>query len=153
MRAFYKSRLFWCGVPGLVFLVWAWWDSGGYESQVGWMGKGRVRGVLVSRGAVGWVDGEDTLMRALGVKGGPCWSREVLSKFDENGGLAQRECGFDVRPFFERGALVIDEEMIVDDVDGRVAMWGVMACYAVIWLGAVGAWQWRKRRVMKGEVC
>jgi hypothetical protein len=27
MRPFYRSRLFWLGVPGLVFLVWLWVDS------------------------------------------------------------------------------------------------------------------------------
>jgi hypothetical protein len=28
IRPWYRSRLFWLGVPGLVFLVWGWWKSG-----------------------------------------------------------------------------------------------------------------------------
>ena len=27
MRPWYRSRLFWLGLPGLVFLLWCWWDS------------------------------------------------------------------------------------------------------------------------------
>lgn len=28
IRPWYRSRLFWLGVPGLVFLMWGWWKSG-----------------------------------------------------------------------------------------------------------------------------
>lgn len=28
-----RSRVFWFGVPGLVFLLWGWWDSSRWESS------------------------------------------------------------------------------------------------------------------------
>ena len=34
-RPFYRSRLFWLGLPGLVFLLWGWWLSTGHWSEVG----------------------------------------------------------------------------------------------------------------------
>jgi len=34
IRPWYRSRLFWLGVPGLLFLVWAWGDSMRQEASV-----------------------------------------------------------------------------------------------------------------------
>jgi hypothetical protein len=34
-RLFYRSRLFWLGLPGLVFLLWGWWISLSHFSRVG----------------------------------------------------------------------------------------------------------------------
>ena len=31
-RPFYRSRAFWSGLPGLVFLLWGWWMSTGHQS-------------------------------------------------------------------------------------------------------------------------
>jgi hypothetical protein len=48
-----RSRAFWFGVPGLVFLLWAWWVSIRHISSVGvgasrpW-GIGQAAGVVVS---------------------------------------------------------------------------------------------------------
>jgi hypothetical protein len=35
-----RSRVFWFGVPGLVFLLWGWWISMGYFSYAGFGGTG-----------------------------------------------------------------------------------------------------------------
>jgi hypothetical protein len=32
IRPWYRSRVFWAGLPGLLFLLWAWWDSGAHHS-------------------------------------------------------------------------------------------------------------------------
>ena len=40
IRPWYRSRFFWAGIPGLLFLLWAWWDSGAYHSHATSMGKG-----------------------------------------------------------------------------------------------------------------
>lgn len=34
----FRSRAFWFGVPGLVFLAWGWWISMGYFSEAGFWG-------------------------------------------------------------------------------------------------------------------
>jgi hypothetical protein len=38
----FRSRVFWFGVPALLFLVWAWWDSHFHYAVVGFKGPGRV---------------------------------------------------------------------------------------------------------------
>ena len=38
-RPFYRSRLFWLGLPGLVFLLWGWWISMGHQSAAGFPGN------------------------------------------------------------------------------------------------------------------
>ncbi len=35
-RPFYRSRLFWLGLPGLVFLLWAWKGSVGWSKGLAW---------------------------------------------------------------------------------------------------------------------
>lgn len=34
----FRSRAFWFGVPGLVFLLWGWWVARSHESGVGFWG-------------------------------------------------------------------------------------------------------------------
>jgi hypothetical protein len=36
----FRSRAFWFGVPGLVFLVWGWWMSMGHQSGASFKGTG-----------------------------------------------------------------------------------------------------------------
>lgn len=36
----FRSPAFWLGVPGLVFLLWGWWDSMGHRS---WVEVGSIR--------------------------------------------------------------------------------------------------------------
>ena len=44
IRPWYRSRLFWLGLPGLVFLLWGWADSTRFLSIVKWQSKGVVLG-------------------------------------------------------------------------------------------------------------
>ena len=50
-RPFYRSRLFLLGLPGLVFLFWMWWDSGGCYSQC-LVGGGRSGPSLIAAATV-----------------------------------------------------------------------------------------------------
>ncbi len=45
-RPFCRSLLFWLGLPGLVFLLWVWWDSGRWFTQVYWSGKSSYLGEI-----------------------------------------------------------------------------------------------------------
>jgi hypothetical protein len=49
LRPFYRSRLFWLGLPGLVFLLWAWVDSYWHVSTAASTGLVKVEG-LPARG-------------------------------------------------------------------------------------------------------
>jgi hypothetical protein len=55
----FRSRAFWFGVPGLVFLLWGWWDSMGDRSGVdfGLWGVGQSAGdVYAYCFSDGWPD-------------------------------------------------------------------------------------------------
>ena len=34
IRPWYRSVLFWLGIPGLLFLLWAWWHSNSFHRAV-----------------------------------------------------------------------------------------------------------------------
>ena len=55
----FRSRAFWFGVPGLVFLLWGWWVSMGQRSYV-------VAASDVSELLFGQIDGEVVLIRGSG---------------------------------------------------------------------------------------
>lgn len=42
-RPFYRSRMFWFGLPGLLFLLWAWMDSIRYATSIWCSGKVGIR--------------------------------------------------------------------------------------------------------------
>jgi hypothetical protein len=44
IRPWYRSLLFWLGLPGLVFLLWGWADSTRFLSILKWQSKGVVLG-------------------------------------------------------------------------------------------------------------
>ena len=52
-RPFYRSRLYWLGLPGLLFLLWVWWDSGGnYSDFSGYERGSRIATVKIHHGCV-----------------------------------------------------------------------------------------------------
>ncbi|MEK7951666.1 hypothetical protein [Luteolibacter soli] len=148
MRAFYKSRLFWCGVPGLVFLLWVWWDSGRHYSEVTWYRGSEERDVRVYRGVVEW----RSVVQRLFIPGTKQLfvDRHEMVEVDKNGLGFTRECGFDLPAGFRREEKPDDDlKMTYEAVEVSVALWLIAGCYAAMWLGAVFAWRWRKRRVMR----
>ncbi|MEK7951665.1 hypothetical protein [Luteolibacter soli] len=151
MRPFYKARLFWCGVPGLVFLLWVWWDSGGYESRLKWNRGWGFREVRVERGMMGYMRLIDPTA-GPGVKGELSADRLPFPEDDGTGGWKGRARKFDFFPTaFEKTVMEVEPSagVIVDWVDSRLALWAAVAGYGVVWLGMVFAWQWRRRRVMR----
>lgn len=55
IRPWYRSRLFWVGIPGLLFLLWGWWDSGNAVSHLGIEGP-RVETFVIDieQGSIGF---------------------------------------------------------------------------------------------------
>jgi hypothetical protein len=160
VRRFYRSRLFWLGVPGLVFLVWAWWDSGGYVSNARWVRGSSMDDVRVTGGWVGW-------KRMTHLPPSPLAPILSVDPFTtgrnvrlEEVPLAQlctaktMDRQFDVPAGFEVVSRVLpapsgqggERTMIL-----RVALWVVVAAYVMMWLGTVFWWQRRKARVAKRE--
>jgi hypothetical protein len=142
MRRFYRSRLFWLGVPGLVFLVWGWWDSGGYTSHVSWQSGREIRQLEVNRGCVVWMTTVD-LRSAVPVPGEPFHAGRYELK-----GEGGRH--FDFAVPFERKTDDLKVSVAWMDMtlhSARLALWVVVVFYAVMWMAMVFAWQWRKARV------
>ena len=152
MRAFYKSRLFWLGVPGLVFLLWVWWDSGGYFSAVSYDRTPETWFVGVSEGCVTWTHSLDLKPRGLTMDG---LRVDRHSLADEYGVTVRRH--FAVAPAFEKevetvGVPAWGLEMWFHKV--RAGLWVVVLGYVMVWLGSVVWWERRKARVMREEeVC
>ncbi|MCW1926549.1 hypothetical protein OKA05_28615 [Luteolibacter arcticus] len=146
-RAFHRSRHFWLGVPGLVFLLWAWWDSGGYMSTVEWNWNGGKREHLVWV-AVGDVTWQCTTHQERSAGVNFSTRRNPLANF--GGGARGRQ--FDVPPAFSRS--LDDGEFAWIGVaveEAHVALWVIAGSYAVAWLGVVAWWQRRKARVVRRQ--
>jgi hypothetical protein len=137
-EGFYRSRLFWLGVPGLVFLLWVWWDSGRYRNYAEWTRGKQDHVVWVVEGYVRWV--ATTRVDSTSVKNSFYYDRT-----EWKGGW------FEVRQLFSWHSGSAPDIGIAGLVKVEVALWGVVAGYGVMWLGAVWWWQRRKLRVMKRE--
>ncbi|MEK7951675.1 hypothetical protein [Luteolibacter soli] len=144
---FYRSRLFWYGVPGLVFLLWVWWDSGGWNSHVRWERPGKVRYVGVRMGGVQW--GSSTLRENYppGPSDFPVVRGELPAE-DGSAPAGKRGRRFDFPPLIKT---VVEERsrggMVMDLVTGEIALWGIVGCHVMVWVGMVFWWQRRKGRV------
>ena len=147
-RPLYRSRLFWLGVPGLAFLLWVWWDSGGYVSYVAYERGNELRQVEVSRGGVLWT-------YALDLKPtGHAAVRPLRSGRIELAKMGVETTGrrLDFSEAFESEVRMVTVpafgvEKEVHTV--RLALWVIVLGYAAMWLGGVFAWRWRKVRVMR----
>jgi len=60
LRPFYRSRLFWFGLPGLAFLLWGWWDSWRHYSEVAWVKPQSMMIAYHHQGHIGFVVTEET---------------------------------------------------------------------------------------------
>lgn len=128
-RPFYRSRLFWLGLPGLVFLLWGWWISTGNLSWTGFLGAGSWM--------IGQIGGEVFAM--WDSDGGPDWGSFFVRHAETTGKEAQEWTDSMVaeserRPSF---SLVFIPYY-----------WPVLA-YTATWLLTLAWWQRRKARKMK----
>lgn len=145
MRPCYKSRLFRLGVPGLVFLLWVWWDSGRYMSAVSWDGSNGNQRLLVHRGEVEWRRIRDNSFGSVGA--GFAMKRDPEWEFDENGVLRELNRQFDLPKALMWAPDVYELGRLRREIlDVSVALWVVVLGYGMMWLGAVIAWERRQAR-------
>jgi hypothetical protein len=155
-RPFYRSRLFWLGMPGVLFLLWAWGRSNVVRHKAN---LGQSGWVWSSQGKLCWHD--------VNVAAG-AW--EVTVDYRE-GTLSvnpQEEfvtrCGFGLSPsLISRTTVMIADRRWfppprweVRQLDASssyrlisLPYWMMTGGYAVLWLGGLSAWQRRKSRVWK----
>lgn len=128
-RPFYRSRLFWLGLPGLVFLLWGWWLSLGHYSGAGFGGG--------QNWVIGQMGGE--VIARWDADGGPDWVEFGAAHRDMKEGEAQEMKGMlpAVREMFPSYRIVFIPYY-----------WPVLA-YTATWLLTLAWWQRRKTRMMK----
>lgn len=130
-RPFYRSRLFWLGLPGLVFLLWAWWVSMGSYLYAGFEG---IHGLAVRQ-----MGGE--LCLTWDSDGWPDWRHFTTSHGRWSGGAGE-----------VAAAKLMFTMMRENDPTSRFVFipyyWLVFA-YIAGWLLTLALWQRRKSRILK----
>jgi hypothetical protein len=132
-RPFYRSRLFWCGLPVLIFLTWVWL---GTRPHFVWAQHGS-RALLV---LVGTDSGTYRL----------AWTRRLSPtiRFTATG-FRKVTSTQKPAPLFPAaiGHQTDETPGIRRSTEIRIAHWLAVASYLVLWLTACGLWQYRKRRL------
>ena len=143
-RSIYRSRLFWLGLLGLIFLLWGWWHSTQYRTILGMRtatGHAEVHSIghVVATGEVkglrpSWSGGWAFLhLPGMMVYADPKTGRPMADEFP-------------VLPRF-----VEHRSTDIPEVGGStwrvaVAYWFIVAVYGCAWAGACVAWRWWLKR-------
>lgn len=153
---FYRSLLFWLGLPGLVFLLWGWWDSGAHGTDLMWTRPNQSVEIHVFLGRLELMSTRDQIQTGHSPR---------LSRWHVTHDALQDEGGSFLQPhFFFAGAFHpisyssadkweggVDpfDSPVAETRGGIVALWLLLLTYAVGWLAAVTIWQRRKARLLK----
>ena len=135
IRPWYRSRLFWLGLPGLVFLLWL---SSACPPRL----------LMMERGdhAYGMAVGVDDGVRLFSLEskdGG--FSRSLY--FDDPSSLQKVPPGPPIR-FTNAGS---NKAFGFTRTDGVVAYSLVIPLYLVFWIGPLAGWQRRKARRLRAS--
>ncbi len=139
---FYRSRLFWLGLPGLVFLLWFWliFSPKGIYINAGPRGGS----ILSFRSAIEFTFSDDSSR--------PKWEVGVLPLEEENDRIDFSD------PVFKRDYQVwsgescaVGRSLLTFSRMDYLSMrpWLPSVAYLRIWLGVVWGWQFRKSRLLK----
>ncbi len=153
-RPFYRSRLFWLGLPGLVFLLWAWGRSNLLRTRMflppGW--------VCSTQGKLLWYQPAEAEDRVVTVD-----YREGDLSMTPDEYFVTRNCFPPPRGHTTTEPLLTTErrwfppprsrsEPLDADSGYRffsLPYWMLTSSYLGVWLGGVCLWQRRKARLMK----
>lgn len=169
IRPWYRSRLFWLGLPGLAFLLWAWWDSGKSYSGITWVRSRSLVSLYLSGGRLCLVATDETPVPTFS---GPrlLFQRENEARsFDRTavlfgGGLDRRERAS--RRYFGPGLYRLHWSIpyipagtpatAVVTITSRLSYWEwgaewwlLVTVYWLIFSLVIVVWQRRKARLLK----
>jgi len=155
-RPFYRSRLFWLGPPGLLFLLWAWWKSNVERFEAVTPSSGRVwssQGKLFWHDAYAapgdWVIAVDYREGILSVRPQEefvtnCWFGSPLGVIRRTTVMnAERRWFPPVRWEVKQLNASSSYRLI------SLPYWLLTGSYAGLWLGGLSAWQRRKTRLLR----
>lgn len=137
IRPWYRSLLFWFGVLGLMFMFWAWQDSGKAIRTMTWNGSGSARQVDQWNGSIRVVYSSD-----------PGLYRGRMHRF----GFHRSEMPTVNRAELSLGPFVFAPLISsLDDPNSvmRIPYWVAVALYLIAWLASLNWWQRRKSRLLK----
>lgn len=164
IRPWYRSRLFWLGVPGLVFLMWLWWDSMNHSTTIWLSWEGVSDGSVFGPATEGFSVTHEWGSIHLGLNEDPFWpmpthfgmgcemsriSTDVLMHDPFADPVTQEavEWNSTLSDWFPSAfSLSVVDDPFSPDVGPRVAIWFLIMVYAASWAGACFAWQRWKRR-------
>ncbi len=144
IRPWYRSRLFWLGLPGLVFLVWLWLAKAdqvfafGHHAITG-PTESTLRYIGASEGSIYQIT--TSYHYGLGARHGFHWR----GFSDSGAGLAPTRGICFPRPF----AIIRRPLWRREHREIRLAWWAVISTYTAVWLGAFAFRQRRKARLSR----
>ena len=140
IRPWYRSRLFWLGLPGLVFMGWLWLAK---ADQSFFFSHTAITGPT------------ESTTRSIGAKDGSIYQRTSWNSYGVGGRVgfhwrgfhgSGRSTYFPRRPF---GIVRVTTYHVGHDREIALAWWVVVSAYTAAWLGAVAGWQRRKARLSR----
>ncbi len=137
-RPWFRSRLFWLGAVCLIFLVWAWRDSGAHAAGIQWGNPGRLYTVAHFKSSLRFVVSPTT---AASIRPGfSSYRNETPDEYR----LRPRPLGFG----FAEVVLVRAREDAEEEngVVVHFAYWLLVLIFLILWLTALIGWQRRKIR-------
>jgi hypothetical protein len=152
LRPVHRSRLFWLGLPGLVFLIWTWWDSGQHFAGLTWQRRSETMEINVAAGRLCMVSYRD-LDEGAGQLPAPVQynvERRVITASLPDSGARPRQ--FDTPRAIEclTGSAEDDPFEVTYETRGiEVACWLLVLVYLFLWSTALLTWQCRKSRRLK----
>lgn len=157
LRPFYCSRLFWLGLPGLLFLFWAWDKSISTQAithlgpSCGWAGSGHGRFLWFRVRTHG-----DSLL-GLDLRSGKASEEPDGSVYYSSSAkyavpLFQTTVTSPIvpaPPWFPAPHWRAERFAAGTSLFASLPYWLLIAGYAAVWLSGIGYWQRRKTRLLK----
>ncbi len=149
IRPWYRSRLFWLGIPGLVFMLWLWLVKAhesftfGHTSITG-PTETTTRSIFASADSIYEITYRKKNNHSLGSPPrGFYWG----GVYGPSGHLVRLEplTWPPPRPF----GIFRDEDERREYREIWLAWWVVISAYTTVWFGAVAVWQRRKARLSR----
>lgn len=129
-RPWYRSLVFWLGIPFPPFLGWLWWWS--MQIGRGWQWVLPTRSIFFSLGGSTLRFGTDDASLKATDLGLDAWEWDLAS------------CLETVRWFPPPG---LETDFSIDQVVLVIPHWLAILLFTAAWLGTLAAWQRRKRRL------
>ena len=140
IRPWYRSRLFWLGIPGLLFVLWVWLAKARDDVFFGHTGTGYPYATTLCMGSCYGSIYQSRSRRRYGLSGPDHIGLHASTEEFESD---EPTIYFPLRPF----GIVQKKDDFGDYREIWVAWWVVMVAYASAWLGGLAAWQRRKVRL------